>query len=92
MLERFRVALCLHDMQGSATGRERVGPFVYARFHGAGARYGGGYSEDRLSEWAEWLNAQRAGGADVYAYFNNDIGGHAPRDALTLRRLLTNGR
>jgi len=24
----------------------------------------------------------------VYAYFNNDVGGHAPRDALTLRRAL----
>jgi uncharacterized protein YecE (DUF72 family) len=29
-----------------------------------------------------------AGGRDVYAYFNNDVGGHAPRNALTLRRLL----
>jgi uncharacterized protein YecE (DUF72 family) len=24
----------------------------------------------------------------VYAYFNNDIGGHAPRDALRFRQLL----
>ncbi len=89
MLERFRVALCLHDMQGSATGRERVGPFVYVRFHGASSRYGGGYSEDRLQGWADWLDTQRAAGADVYAYFNNDVGGHAPRDAVTLRRFLT---
>jgi uncharacterized protein YecE (DUF72 family) len=89
MLERFRVALCLHDMQGSATRRERVGPFVYVRFHGASGHYGGGYSEDRLERWADWLHAQRAGGADVFAYFNNDVGGHAPRDAVTLRRLLT---
>src|SRR5206468_11174376 len=29
LMERHRVALCLHDMAGSATGRERVGPFVY---------------------------------------------------------------
>jgi uncharacterized protein YecE (DUF72 family) len=90
MLERFRVALCLHDMQGSATGRERVGPFVYVRFHGASGRYGGGYSEDRLEGWADWLDTQRAAGIDVYAYFNNDVGGHAPRDAATLRRFLTN--
>ena len=40
--------------------RERVGPFVYVRFHGATSRYG---------------------------YFNNDIGGHARRDAVTLRRM-----
>jgi hypothetical protein len=24
----------------------------------------------------------------VYAYFNNDIGGHAPRDAIRLRQRL----
>ena len=88
MLQRYGVALCLHDMRGSATGRTRVGPFVYVRFHGATGHYDGGYPEDRLRSWAEWLTEQRNAGADVYAYFNNDIGGHAPRDAVTLRRLM----
>ena len=88
LLERRRVALCLHDMPGSATGRERVGPFVYVRFHGATGKYGGSYPDDRLRSWAEWLAAERRTGADVYAYFNNDVGGHAPRNALTLRGFL----
>jgi uncharacterized protein YecE (DUF72 family) len=88
LMERHRVALCLHDMPGSATERERIGPFVYVRFHGATSKYGGGYPEDRLRRWADWLNGQRAAGCDVYAYFNNDVGGHAPRDAVTLRRVL----
>src|SRR5688572_6733391 len=35
LLERYGVARCVHDMKGSATGMERVGPFVYVRFHGA---------------------------------------------------------
>lgn len=88
LMDRRRVALCLHDMQGSATERARVGPFIYVRFHGATGKYGGGYSEERLDGWAEWLRAHREAGCDVYAYFNNDVGGHAPRDAVTLRRLL----
>src|SRR4051812_13508432 len=88
LLDRFRVALCLHDMRGSATARERIGPFVYVRFHGATGNYGGGYSDARLAGWAEWLDAQRAAETDVYAYFNNDVGGHAPRNAVTLRRLM----
>ena len=88
LMERHRVALCLHDMPGSATERARIGPFVYVRFHGAGSKYSGGYSERRLRGWAEWLNEQRDAHGDVYAYFNNDVGGHAPRDAVTLRRLL----
>lgn len=89
LLERHGVAMCLHDMRGSATVRERVGPFVYVRFHGPTGSYAGGYSDDRLRGWAEWLQAQRAGGVDVYAYFNNDVGGHAPRNALTLRGMLS---
>jgi uncharacterized protein YecE (DUF72 family) len=88
LLERHRVARCLHDMQGSATGRERVGPFVYVRYHGASGTYSGGYPADRLARWAEWLQAEREAGVDVFAYFNNDVGGHAPRDAVTLRQLL----
>jgi uncharacterized protein YecE (DUF72 family) len=88
LLEEYRVARCLHDMRGSATVRERVGPFVYARFHGASGHYNGGYADDRLAGWADWLHAQRRDGIDVFAYFNNDIGGHAPRNAVTLRRML----
>ena len=88
LLERYGVARCVHDMKGSATGQERVGPFVYVRFHGASGTYSGGYPRDRLERWATWLDEQRRTGRDVYAYFNNDVGGHAPRDAMTLRRLL----
>ena len=48
----------------------------------------GHYGGHRLDAWAGWLNAQREVGLDVFAYFNNDLEGHAPRDALNLRRLL----
>lgn len=92
LLERHGVALCLHDMAGSTTGRQRVGPFVYVRFHGSGQKHGGGYPDARLQHWADWLNDARVKGTDVYAYFNNDVGGHAPRDAVTLRRFLEGER
>jgi uncharacterized protein YecE (DUF72 family) len=88
MLDRYGVARCLHDMHGSATGRDRVGPFVYVRFHGATGQYSGGYPDARLRAWADWLHDQRTAAVDVFAYFNNDVGGHAPRDARTLRTLL----
>jgi uncharacterized protein YecE (DUF72 family) len=92
LLEAHGVALCLHDMRGSATARKRVGPFVYVRFHGASGTYSGGYSKARLRGWAEWLHGEVSAGRDVYAYFNNDVGGHAPRDALTLRQFLEDRR
>lgn len=91
LLEEHQVALCLHDMSASASGRLRVGPFVYVRFHGGALKYRGHYGGHRLDAWAHWLNAQRERGTDVFAYFNNDLGGHAVRDALNLRRLLLGG-
>src|SRR5437762_7486273 len=54
LLRKHRVALCLHDMQGSASGRRAVGPFVYVRFHGT-QKYSGSYDETALAEWADWL-------------------------------------
>lgn len=92
LLARHGVALCLHDMTGSATPRVAIGPFVYVRFHGASARYSGSYSDGQLEDWAAWLETQLACGRDVYAYFNNDVGGHAPRNALTLRSALDANR
>ena len=85
LLRRYDVALCLHDMQGSVSGKRVVGPFIYVRFHGGTKKYGGRYPDERLDEWAEWLAARAAEGLRVFAYFNNDTGGHAPRDAVRLR-------
>lgn len=88
LMRRRKLALCLHDMPGSATGQDVTGPFVYVRFHGASSQYGGSYPDDSLHCWARCLNQCRDQGRDVYAYFNNDVGGHAPRNALTLRQML----
>ena len=85
LMRRHGVALCLHDMQGSATGKAMIGPFVYVRFHFGTRKYGGRYDDERLDDWAEWLAGRARSGARVFAYFNNDTGGHAPRDAVRLR-------
>src|SRR5262245_36680849 len=87
LLARHRVALCLHDMAGSASGIRAVGPFVYARFHGP-QKYNGRYPDAALERWADWLAGRAREGVPVYAYFNNDTGGHAPRDATRLRDLI----
>jgi uncharacterized protein YecE (DUF72 family) len=80
----------------STTWRDRrpvviaVGPFVYVRFHGP-AKNSGRYSDDVLEQWGEWLAEAVRQGRSVYAYFNNDVGGHAPRDADRLRVAVTSG-
>ena len=85
LLSRYGVAMCLHDMQGSATDRRVVGPCIYVRFHFGTSKYGGRYEDRRLDAWADWLVGRITDGIDVFAYFNNDTGGHAPRDAIRLR-------
>jgi uncharacterized protein YecE (DUF72 family) len=85
LLEQTGVGLCLHDMPDSKPARCVVGPFVYVRFHGTTGKYAGGYGARALASWASWLVAQANAGLDVYAYFNNDIEGHAVRDAVRLR-------
>jgi uncharacterized protein YecE (DUF72 family) len=97
LLHAHRIALCLHDMRGSSSPKLVTGRFVYVRFHGVHESqrtvmrtYGGRYADQVLDEWADWLAERISSGIDVYAYFNNDVGGHAPRDALRLReRVLT---
>jgi len=88
LLAKGGVALCLHDMPGSATRPDPVGPFVYVRFHGASGKYRGGYSAQMLSAWAsrmaEWADA----GSPVFGYFNNDAAAQAVRDAARLREMV----
>ena len=70
---------------------EPVGPFVYVRFHGRGGSYAGSYPPQALGAWArrvvEWADA----GLPAWVYFNNDVGGHALRNALTLKRIIERG-
>jgi uncharacterized protein YecE (DUF72 family) len=89
-LERHRAALCLHDLLPRHPW-VRTTDWTYVRFHGPDAltaKYQGGYGARRLRKPARELAAWVAAGTDVYAYFNNDFEGHAPRDARTLRSQL----
>jgi len=79
-------AVCLHDMPGSEISDAPDKPFVYVRFHGTDGKYKGSYSDAVLSGWARRLRNALASGHDVYAYFNNDLGGTALQDARTLIR------
>ena len=85
LLRKRGVALCLHDMPDSRSPREVTAGFTYVRFHGTTGRYNGAYPAEVLDEWARWL---RSIAMPAYVYFNNDIGGHAPRDAAALAAAL----
>lgn len=88
LLDRHGVGFCVHDMRGSASDRIAVGKAAYVRFHGGVGKYWGRYSDERLMSWAEWMVEQKRGGRSVWAYFNNDIHGHALDDAQTLKSMV----
>ena len=61
---------------------------AYLRFHGPSGLYASSYSEAQLVEYVAWVRANVPGDATVYAFFNNDVGGHAITDARRLRALV----
>ncbi len=89
VLRRRRVALCIIDTARWPTRIAVTADFVYLRFHGPGERlYAASYSDDALREWAWRIRGWRDDGLDVFAYFNNDERGYAPKNALRLRELV----
>ncbi|MDR7579002.1 MAG: DUF72 domain-containing protein, partial [Armatimonadota bacterium] len=63
----------------------------YLRRHGPGDAYSGCYPDSSLRADARWVFDQLAAGREGYVFFNNDVAGHAVRNALSLRRLLGQG-
>lgn len=92
VLRDHSAALCIHDMLDDHPWTITA-DWVYLRYHGmrGGRKYAGTYPHQKLSADARRLREQLDEGRDVYCYFNNDEGGHAPRDAQDLRRYLTAG-
>jgi uncharacterized protein YecE (DUF72 family) len=88
LLKRRGVALCVHDLGGSAPPRLVTGKMVYVRFHGTDGRYAGNYPDSLLRDWAGWLKSQMGNVRAIYAYFNNDISGHAIHNARTLKQIM----
>ena len=92
MLERHDAAYCVMSGANLPCILRATAPLVYVRLHGPDHDhlYGGSYSEEDLGWWADRLREWEAGGREVFAYFNNDGGGNAVRNAQALRHFLGN--
>jgi uncharacterized protein YecE (DUF72 family) len=88
LLRELDVALCVHDMPGSASPLLVTGPIAYVRLHGYDSKYGGSYPDKALAAWADWIAGITAQGTDVYVYFKNDVNAHAVNDATRLLAML----
>lgn len=90
LLERYRVALSIHDLIENHPWR-LTADWTYLRYHGPGGaqdKYARGYSPQALSGHAQKIANLIRDGIDVFAYFNNDVRGHAVSNARDLRRFV----
>ncbi len=89
ILKKANMTFCHADWPTNLPQPSDDFPYIYIRRHGPeGQAYRGCYSEKQLKDLAKkikkWLNQ----GKDVYVYFNNDIEGYAPQNALQLKKLI----
>jgi uncharacterized protein YecE (DUF72 family) len=90
ILERHGAAYCVMSGAGLPCVLRVTAPFVYVRLHGPAHDhlYGGSYSDDDVGWWADRIGGWERSGLEMFAYFNNDGGGNAVRNAITLRSIL----
>ncbi|WP_156690231.1 DUF72 domain-containing protein [Mycobacterium sp. Marseille-P9652] len=90
LLEARRAAYVVMSGAGLACIPRATTDLVYVRMHGPDpdAMYAGSYPDSELRRWADLIADWEGEGRDVWMYFNNDLGGHAVRNALTLREML----
>lgn len=81
LLAHHGAALCLSDARGPRGPVRRTASWGYVRFHQGRAEPFPCYGRGALATWADRLAELWAADDDVYAYFNNDTGGCAVRDA-----------
>ncbi len=89
LLREHGVALVIGDRPEvhSFQSHELTADFTFVRFHSGTRGRRGNYSESELEEWAQRFE-DWSRHATIWAYFNNDWEGFAPRNALWLKKRL----
>ena len=89
LLERRGAAYCVMSGARLPCVLRATAPFVYVRLHGPDrdSLYAGSYSDEDLRWWAGRIREWELAGHEVFAYFNNDGGGNAVRNAAALKGL-----
>lgn len=90
LLERHGAGYCVMSGAHLPCVLRATAEIVYVRLHGPDREhlYAGSYPDEDLRWWAERMREWERDGKEVYAYFNNDGGGNAVRNAWTLRGIL----
>lgn len=86
LLERYGAALVASDWDEFRTPLVVTADFLYVRRHGPTSRYASSYDDDALRADVAMLLRQPA--REAYVFFNNDIHGYAPRNAMRMIELI----
>jgi len=90
VLRQHDIAMVVADTAGKWPQIEEVtSDFVYVRLHGSEQLYASGYTDEGLDEWASKIREWTGGTRDAFVYFDNDMKGYAPFDAMRLIQRLT---
>jgi uncharacterized protein YecE (DUF72 family) len=90
ILERHNAAYVVMSGPGLTCVPRATSELVYIRMHGPlqTSMYAGSYTDGELHRWADRIAEWHVEGRRVLVYFNNDLGGHAIRNAWKLKELL----
>lgn len=90
LLNAYHASLVVHDKTGSLKPLiDQPVNFAYIRFHGPGGNYRGSYTDDVLSEYAQYIAEWLDEGKEIYSYFNNTMG-EAIKNLRTLKGFVDN--
>ena len=90
ILNRHNAAYCIYELAGYQSPIQITANFAYVRLHGPGAnKYQGDYTQQALQTWASRIEAWRKELKHVFVYFDNDQAAYAPKNALELKRMVS---
>jgi uncharacterized protein YecE (DUF72 family) len=87
-LSRHRAALVSISSQRMPMELSVTTDFAYLRFHGLQGGCAHDYTREELAPWADHIRKCLAADRRVFAYFNNDAGARAVRNAQDLLQLV----
>ncbi len=91
-LGAHRIAVCLSDAADWPLWDTVTTDFVYLRLHGHTRTYASAYGDDALRDWATRVRRWLRQGREVHVYFDNDVEGAAPYDAMRLMEMVARRR
>ena len=87
LLRRYNIGFCILSAPKLPSMVQVTSDFAYIRWHGVNDWYQHDYTDVELKEWAETINSFDVD--TVFGYFNNDYQGFAPKNCLTLKKILS---